>query len=57
MGSIVFQIVLMVLVVGLLIYVARDDRRNRVLRAEEDAEALRQAQIESRSETGPDRTS
>jgi hypothetical protein len=57
MGSIVFQIVLMVLVVGLLIYVARDDRRNRVLRAEEDAEALRQTQIESRSDTGPDRTS
>jgi len=44
MGGIIFQIVVILTLVGILIYVARDDRRNRALRALEDAEELHQAQ-------------
>jgi hypothetical protein len=39
MGGIIFQIVVIVGLIGLLLYVARDDRRNRALRLmEEEAE-------------------
>lgn len=38
MGGIIFQIVVIVGMVGLLIYVAVDDRRNRELRALEELE-------------------
>jgi len=41
MGGIIFQIVVICGVVGLLIYVARDDRRNREIRILEDAEEER----------------
>lgn len=47
MGSIIFQVVLMLCLVGFLIFLARDDRRNRALRLLEDAEEQRQAQLES----------
>lgn len=36
MGLIIFQIAVILAIVALLAYVARDDRRNRVLRAAED---------------------
>ena len=38
MGGIIFQIVVIAGLVGLLVYVARDDRRNRALRILEDNE-------------------
>jgi len=42
MGGIIFQLVVIAGLVGLLVYVARDDRRNRALRALEDIEEARQ---------------
>ena len=41
MGGIIFQLVVIAGLVGLLVYVARDDRRNRDLRALEDLEERR----------------
>lgn len=38
MRGIIFQIVVIAGLVGLLVYVARDDRRNRALRLMEEAE-------------------
>lgn len=50
MGGIIFQIIVITGLVGLLVYVARDDRRNRVLRILEDNE-------EARKESGGKRDS
>jgi len=36
MGGIIFQCLVIVFLVGLLIFVALDDRRNRVIRQQED---------------------
>lgn len=41
MGGIIFQLAVIAGLVALLIYVARDDRRNRALRALEDIEEAR----------------
>lgn len=40
MGVIIFEITAVVLVVAFLIFLARDDRNNRKIRAEEDRVAL-----------------
>lgn len=53
MGGIIFQIVVMLSLVGLLIYVVRDDRRNRDLRALEDAEELRQSRSQPQKQAQP----
>jgi len=50
MGGIIFQIIVITGLVGLLVYVARDDRRNRALRILEDNE-------EARKESGGKRDS
>lgn len=44
MGSIVFQLIALFMLIGFLVFIARDDRKNRALRELEDAEELRQAQ-------------
>jgi len=49
MGGIIFQVIVLASLVALLIHVARDDRRNRALRALEDAEEERQKQEGSHS--------
>lgn len=57
MGGIIFQVVVIIFLVGLLFYVAIDDRRTRALREREDAEEQRQSprsRIEQKP--GQDRT-
>ena len=48
MGVIIFEVVSLVLVVGLLVFVGLDDRKNRKLREEEDRlKALEEAREKS----------
>ncbi len=47
MGAIIFEITALVVVVAFVIFLARDDRKNRELRAEEDRQkALAERRVE-----------
>ncbi len=51
MNSTIAEIVILLLCIAFVVFLARDDRKNRLLRAEEDKQkALGQAKLDSRQD-------